>query len=54
MPADVPVEYRVYPEGSAMDWHQDVALYKTPQYELVFTLENTSDSQVRGVAFPKS
>ena len=37
-----------------MDWHQDVALYKTPQYELVFTLENTSDSQVRGVAFPKS
>ena len=47
VPADVPVEYRVYPEGAAMDWHQDVALYVEPQYELVFTLENTSDSQTQ-------
>lgn len=46
-PADVPVEYRIYPQGSCMDWHQDVALYTTPQYELVFTLENTSDSQTQ-------
>lgn len=46
-PADVPVEYRVYPQGSAMDWHQDVALYVEPQYELVFTLDNTSDSQTQ-------
>ena len=30
-----------------MDWHQDVALYVEPQYELVFTLENTSDSQTQ-------
>jgi hypothetical protein len=37
----------VYPEGAAMDWHQDVALYVEPQYELVFTLENTSDSQTQ-------
>ena len=27
LPADVPVEFRVYPSGSCMDWHQDVALY---------------------------
>ena len=46
-PADVPVEFRVYPPGSAMDWHQDVALYTEPQYELVFTLDNTSDSQTQ-------
>jgi len=46
-PADVPVEYRVYPGGSSMEWHQDVALYTEPQYELVFTLENTSDSQTQ-------
>lgn len=30
-----------------MDWHQDVALYTEPQYELVFTLSNTSDSQTQ-------
>ena len=35
LPADVPVEFRVYPSGSCMDWHQDVALYVEPQYELV-------------------
>jgi hypothetical protein len=33
LPADVPVEYRIYPPGSCMDWHQDVALYTEPQYE---------------------
>ena len=47
LPADVPVEFRVYPAGSCMDWHQDVALYVEPQYELVFTLENSSDSQTQ-------
>lgn len=47
LPADVPVEYRIYPVGSCMDWHQDVALYTEPQYELVFTLSNTSDSQTQ-------
>jgi hypothetical protein len=46
-PADVPVEYRVYPIGSCMEWHKDVALYTQPQYELVFTLSNTSDSQTQ-------
>ena len=47
IPADVPVEYRIYPPGSRMDWHQDVALYTEPQYEIVFTVSNTSDSQTQ-------
>ena len=41
---DVPVEYRVYPVGGSMDWHKDVALYTQPQYEIVYTVTNTSDS----------
>ena len=41
---DVPVEFRVYPVGGSMDWHKDVALYTKPQYEIVFTVTNTSDS----------
>lgn len=43
-PSDVPVEYRVYREGSSMDWHSDTPLYTDPQYELVFTVDNTTDS----------
>ena len=41
---DVPVEYRVYPVGGSMDWHKDVALYTLPQFEIVYTVTNTSDS----------
>jgi hypothetical protein len=41
---DVPVEFRVYPVGGSMDWHKVVALYTKPQYEIVFTVTNTSDS----------
>ena len=44
-PADIPVEYRVYPIGSYMDWHADTTLYAKPQYEIVFTVFNTSDSK---------
>lgn len=44
IPGDVPVEYRIYPIGGSMDWHKDVALYTKPQYEIVFTVANTSDS----------
>lgn len=44
MPGDVPVEYRVYPVGGSMDWHKDVSLYTLPQYEIVYTVTNTSDS----------
>lgn len=43
-PSDVPIEYRVYGEGSSMDWHRDTALYRDPQYEMVYTVDNTTDS----------
>ena len=41
---EFPIEYRVYPRGSSMDWHLDESLYVEPQYEVVLTLENTSNS----------
>ncbi|CAM9408449.1 unnamed protein product [Choristocarpus tenellus] len=43
-PSALPVELRVYPRGSSMGWHSDDVLYARPQYELIYTLENTSDS----------
>lgn len=45
MPADMPVEYREYPIGSSMEWHKDTQLYKIPQYEIVYTIDNTSDAK---------
>ena len=44
-PSDIPVEYRKYPMGGSMDWHKDVVLYTHPQYEMVYTVDNTSDSK---------
>jgi len=44
-PSDVPVEYRIYPFGGSMDWHRDVALYTEPQFEIVCTIKNSSDSR---------
>ena len=44
-PSEYPVELRLYTTGAAMDWHQDDTLYKEPQTEVVFTLDNTSDSR---------
>jgi len=42
---DLPVEVRVYGEGSSMAWHVDDVLYDpVPQIEIVWTLENTSDA----------
>ena len=43
-PGDYPPEFRLYPVGSCMDWHVDDRLYEEPQYELIYTVENTSDS----------
>jgi hypothetical protein len=40
----VPVEYRVYMHGGAMKPHRDVVLSTPPQYEVVLTLDNDSDS----------
>lgn len=38
------VEYREYPVGASMLWHSDTAIADPPQLELVYTVENTSDS----------
>ena len=42
----LPMEYRMYHTGGHMDWHRDVRITtrSTPQIEMVYTLENTSDS----------
>lgn len=41
----VPIEYRRYPVGcSGMGWHRDTPLIGK-QYECVYTVTNTSDSQ---------
>ena len=43
--SDFPIEYRIYPEGSqGMKCHKDTLLYEKPQYEMVYTIENESDS----------
>jgi len=43
----IPIEYRKYPVGSrGMAWHRDTCLVGC-QYECVYTLTNTSDSQTQ-------
>mmetsp|Transcript_46233 Transcript_46233/g.77065 ORF Transcript_46233/g.77065 Transcript_46233/m.77065 type:complete len:261 (-) Transcript_46233:60-842(-) len=44
LPGDFPMELRLYSIGAAMGWHVDDLMYEEPQYELVFTIDNTSDS----------
>jgi hypothetical protein len=41
---NTPIEYRVYKTNSSMTWHIDDIMYKIPQYECVYTVENTSNS----------
>lgn len=44
-PSTIPIDYRVYEIGGTMDWHRDIILNRDfPQIEVVFTLENKSDS----------
>ena len=43
--SNFPIEYRIYPKGSeGMKCHKDTLLYDEPQYEMVYTIENESDS----------
>ena len=43
--SNFPIEFRVYPTGSeGMKCHKDTLLYEIPQYEMVYTIENESDS----------
>ena len=48
-PSTTPVEYRVYGEGGRMGWHCDDQLYLKRQYEIVYTTENTSDSETQWI-----
>lgn len=48
-PNNTPVEYRVYERGGAMDWHYDDQMYLIPQYEVVYTVDNTSDSKTEWI-----
>jgi len=46
--SEFPIEHRIYPTGSeGMRWHIDTLLYEKPQYEAVFTINNTSDSYTK-------
>lgn len=38
-------EYRIYEKNGEMKWHRDTILSSPPQYEVVITLYNDSDSQ---------
>ena len=43
--SNFPIEYRIYPTKSpGMRCHTDTLLYDLPQYEVVLTINNTSDS----------
>jgi hypothetical protein len=45
---NLPIEFRIYEKGGKMDWHRDYVdkvVKNCPQIEIVFTLENTSDSK---------
>ncbi|KAF8063663.1 hypothetical protein HT031_003518 [Scenedesmus sp. PABB004] len=43
--SDFPIELRQYPKGAEMPWHLDEQLFKEPQWEMIFTIDNTSDSR---------
>jgi hypothetical protein len=43
-PRDFPLEIRKYVKGAHMPFHYDEQLYKKPQIEFVYTVENSSDS----------
>ncbi|CAJ1434707.1 unnamed protein product [Effrenium voratum] len=47
LPCGCPLEFREYARGGGMLWHRDEVLTDPPQLELVYTLENTSDSVTR-------
>jgi hypothetical protein len=48
--SDFPIELRQYPRGAEMPWHLDEQMYASPQWELIYTLDNTSDSRCAVIA----
>ena len=49
LPEEYPLELRRYTVGSCMAWHQDDRLFTEPQLEVVYTVDNTSDSTTQWV-----
>jgi hypothetical protein len=47
----VPIEYRIYQLHNGMNWHKDTLLYDSPQYECVYTIQNTSDSKTEYIDY---
>tara|TARA_B110000285_G_scaffold216081_1_gene263035 strand:+ start:313 stop:981 length:669 start_codon:yes stop_codon:yes gene_type:complete len=48
--SDFPIEYRIYPNKSdGMKLHSDILLYDLPQYEAIYTINNTSDSKTKWI-----
>jgi len=49
----LPIEFRYYDVGSSMNWHRDSIVTRnnsgSPQIELVYTLENISDSMTEWI-----
>ncbi len=46
--SNFPIEYRIYPhKSSGMNCHKDTLLYDKPQYEVVYTIDNDSDSYTK-------
>ena len=45
--SDFPPELRAYGPSSHMPWHKDEQLYTVPQWECIYTVDNTSDRRVR-------
>lgn len=46
--SDFPIELRQYPRGAEMPWHLDEQMYASPQWELIYTIDNSSDSRYDG------
>eukprot|EP00878_Enallax_costatus_P035194 GHUV01039194.1.p2 GENE.GHUV01039194.1~~GHUV01039194.1.p2 ORF type:complete len:113 (+),score=8.78 GHUV01039194.1:854-1192(+) len=45
--SDFPIELRQYPRGSDMPWHLDEQMYASPQWEIIYTIDNSSDSYTK-------
>lgn len=50
-PSSIPIDYRIYEVGGSMEWHRDTIMnnLEHPQIEIVFTLENSSDSRTEWI-----
>lgn len=45
--SDFPMELRSYTSSAHMPWHKDEQLYDAPQWECIYTVDNSSDRCAR-------